>query len=78
MVKLFVELDEKMQKLFEEGFIARDGFFIKAKGKNYDVTTTVNQNKPEIEFHFKHKHTFQDIKFKRDFYLRSNGNHTID
>ena len=78
MVKLFAEIDEKFQKLFEDGYIARDGFYIKAKGKNYDVTTAVKENKPEIEFHFKHRHTFNDIRVKKDFTLRSSGNNTIE
>jgi len=78
MVKLYSELEDYYSKLFENHFIAKEGFYLKFKSKDYEGTVTKGDGKPLLEFKFDHKYEINDIKIKKTFTLRSSGEHTID
>ena len=79
MGKLFFDkINEKIDKFYEKGFGADEGFYIKVKGKTYTGEVKVGEdNKPQMEFNTKHTHEIHDVKVTKDITIRSSGNFTF-
>ena len=75
MVKVFGSIDEDREDFFKNGFIANDGFYVKAKYDNHTGTVKINNGKSKISAKMTQKGKFNDTKIKGEAKISSDGKH---
>lgn len=75
MVKVFGDVDGDHENFFKNGFMAKDGFYVKAKYDNHAATIKIANGKSKIQAKMTQKGKFNDTKVKGEGKLSSDGKH---
>mmetsp|Transcript_6268 Transcript_6268/g.5384 ORF Transcript_6268/g.5384 Transcript_6268/m.5384 type:complete len:296 (+) Transcript_6268:23-910(+) len=78
MAELFADITEDLDRYFQDGFVANDGFKIKTKAKDFAAEAKVKGGKTALKGKFAFKTDIEDKSIDNTITIKSSGDHTFE